>query len=134
MAACHGHAPLLAALAAAGADVCGSRSTRRGDTALHLAAAGGHSSCVDWLLARGAVAGAVNAEGRTAAHVAAARGRAAVLALLGQRGCDLRQCDFDGVSPLAAMPDAALWPGLAAAGLGSESDFAECRALLLRLG
>jgi hypothetical protein len=63
---------------------------RAGNTALHMAAANGHTACIDMLLRAGADAGAANARGNTALHWAAENRRTdAARRLLEEAGADV---------------------------------------------
>lgn len=77
-------------------------SNRAGDTALHLAAAGGFAVIADVLLRHGANVNAQNAKGETPLARAAAAGHEAVVALLlNQRdSLELELCDSRGLSAL----------------------------------
>ncbi|KAJ2387548.1 ATP-dependent RNA helicase, partial [Coemansia sp. RSA 2611] len=72
----------------------------RGNTALHHAAAGGSTTCIDALAAAQANLRARNADGATAAHFAAYHGRKEALSRLLHHGADIHTSDNSGKSLL----------------------------------
>ncbi|KAI3425714.1 hypothetical protein D9Q98_007690 [Chlorella vulgaris] len=93
-AACGDVQGLSQALAVPGCDLSAWEG-RQQWTALHLAAAGGHTACVETLVQHGADLEARSADGLTPLHVAAGGGRTACLAVLGQLvgGALLSECN-----------------------------------------
>lgn len=72
----------------------------KGNTALDLAAAGGHETVVEILSNRGAEITAATARGRTALHRAAEHGHKAVVKLLLEKGADIAAKDDRGATAL----------------------------------
>ena len=100
-AAIHGHASVVAALLGTGrlsiADI--DESDEANCTALLWAAVGGHHETVRLLLASGASADFVNADGESALLLAAFFGHPEVARVLLQAGADVRLADADGRTP-----------------------------------
>ncbi|KAF3920306.1 Ankyrin-2 [Arthrobotrys entomopaga] len=77
------------------------RRNHTGDSALHLAAEGGHTNIVELLLAKGADGSAGNSNGQTVLHIAADRGFDGIATLLLKYAqLDLEQQDSSGKTPL----------------------------------
>ena len=88
-------------LLAAGADVHARSGNRLANTALHAAAAGGHTEVIATLLRHGADVNARQHGGFTALHAAAQDGAAAMVRLLLAHGADPALAADDGTTPLA---------------------------------
>jgi len=73
-----------------------------GKTWLHLAAADGNVTRVEWLLAKGSRLEARDANGDTPLHLAALLGRDEVISLLIDKGADVNTHDCNGTTPLYA--------------------------------
>jgi ankyrin repeat protein len=71
-----------------------------GKTAMHLAAEGGHSAILDYLLRTGASKHVKDKLGRTPLHQAAAGGHATATDLLISRGADVNAKDLNARTPL----------------------------------
>ena len=71
-----------------------------GESALHFAAAFGHDSCVDWLLANGAVVDRRSAGGATPLHMAATQGHLNVLKQLVAANADVQAKTARGATAL----------------------------------
>eukprot|EP01114_Cavostelium_apophysatum_P018964 TRINITY_DN5977_c0_g1_i2.p1 TRINITY_DN5977_c0_g1~~TRINITY_DN5977_c0_g1_i2.p1 ORF type:complete len:983 (+),score=271.06 TRINITY_DN5977_c0_g1_i2:60-3008(+) len=72
----------------------------RGETPLHYASSAGHRSVVDYLLAKGANANAVNFKGHVPVHKAVYYDYVDIVKTLGQYEADLNVQDAEGISPL----------------------------------
>lgn len=95
-----GHAEVVGALLAAGAnpDV---QSSSKGESAIHRAARAGHGALVTTLLESGATANIAAIDGATPLHMAAHRGQAeAITALLAAEGIQCDKPDLRGRSAL----------------------------------
>jgi len=93
----HGHAAVIRALAAAGADP--NLANDKGWAPLHVAARAGRLTVLKPLLAHGSRLDATGPEGCTAAHLAAKYGHAKTIRLLGRAGADLNALDARGATP-----------------------------------
>jgi ankyrin repeat protein len=71
-----------------------------GHTPLHLAAADGHETAVEFLISHGADIEAKSKEGQTPLHLAAALGRKTVVEFLISHGADIEAKNAGGATPL----------------------------------
>ncbi|GAB4816711.1 hypothetical protein N2152v2_003757 [Parachlorella kessleri] len=92
--AAHGNLEGLRALFAEDPEQEADVFNQEGKAALHLAAAGGHMGCVNFLLERGTYINMQDWQGNTAAHHAVREGHSGVLALLIRKGADLSVQNF----------------------------------------
>jgi hypothetical protein len=74
------------------------RGTGLGQSALHWAAAKGHTKAVKWLLDNGAIIDAKNGNSSTPLHAAAAAGHSEAVLYLLERGASVTERDDDGKS------------------------------------
>ncbi|XP_031973260.1 ankyrin-3-like isoform X1 [Corvus moneduloides] len=73
---------------------------RSSETLLHVAAANGHLSIMEYLLSKGARTGAKDRKGRTALHRAAEKGHGGAVKVLLQGGASMHALDREGKTPL----------------------------------
>jgi ankyrin repeat protein len=99
VASLYGHADVVTALIAAGANV---NADQDGESALALASQAGHVAVVDALLAAKADITAKDKDGMTALMAAAAANRAAVVRTLVSHGADVNGANPDGATALMA--------------------------------
>ncbi len=100
LAALHGHAAVVNALLAAGADP--KITDQTGMTPLAVAAAQGHNGVIDALASHGADLNATDKDGITVLMAAASANRVATVKLLLTRGADVNATSSDGASALMA--------------------------------
>ncbi|XP_058699354.1 CARD- and ANK-domain containing inflammasome adapter protein-like [Poecile atricapillus] len=70
------------------------------ETLLHVAAAHGHLSIMEYLLSRGARTGVKDGKGRTALHRAAEKGHGGAVQVLLRGGASMHAVDMEGKTPL----------------------------------
>ena len=88
----------LAAMFSVNETIIHFRGTGLGQSALHWAAAKGHTKAVKWLLDNGAIIDAKNGNSSTPLHAAAAAGHTEAVLYLLERGASVTERDDDGKS------------------------------------
>ncbi|KOO29919.1 hypothetical protein Ctob_014476 [Chrysochromulina tobinii] len=97
------------------------RGTGLGQTALHWAAAKGHTKAVKWLLDNGAIIDAKNGNSSTPLHAAAAAGHSEAVLYLLERGASVTERDDDGKSvPIISPVEKVIAEGLVSLAIAED--------------